>query len=155
MAEVKNGEMRMIDVGNKEETDRVAVASGHIRMKAGTLRVVMEGNAPKGDIIGAARFAGIMAAKRTCELIPLCHQVRLASIEMSLLPDEQLPGIKARAVVKARDRTGVEMEALTAVSAGLLTVYDMLKGIDKEMEISYVRLDRKEGGRSGRYIRRD
>jgi cyclic pyranopterin phosphate synthase len=150
---MKDDEVRMIDIGNKDETDRVAEASGHIFMKPGTLSDLLEGNVPKGNVLAAARLAGIMAAKRTCEFIPLCHPIRLTSIEVSLLPDKKLPGICARAVVRARDRTGVEMEALTAVSAGLLTVYDMLKGIDKEMEIGDIHLDRKEGGRGGRYIR--
>ncbi len=150
---MKDDEVRMIDVGNKDETDRVAEASGHIFMKPGTLRDLLEGNVPKGNVLAAARLAGIMAAKRTCEIIPLCHPIRLTSIEVSFLPDKKLPGINAKAVVRARDRTGVEMEALTAVSAGLLTVYDMLKGIDKEMEIGEIHLDLKEGGRGGCYIR--
>ncbi len=143
----------MVDVGEKEETERIAVASGTIRMKRETLRAVMEGRVPKGDVIGTARLAGIMAAKRTPELIPLCHPVRLTTVEVSMRPDTQLPGIYTEATVRARDRTGVEMEALTAVAIGLLSAYDMLKGIDRTMEIVDVHLDRKEGGRTGRYVR--
>jgi cyclic pyranopterin phosphate synthase len=155
MGERKAGEVRMIDVGEKQESDRIGEASGYINMKADTLQRVLEGKVPKGDILGAARLAAIVAAKKTWELLPLCHPVRLTSVDVNLLPDEKLPGIRVVATARARDRTGVEMEALTAVSVGLLTVYDMLKGIDKSMEISEIHLDRKEGGRSGRYIRGD
>ncbi len=153
MTKAKPGETRMIDVGEKNEMQRSAVATGQIRMKAETLQSLLEGNVPKGDVIGTARIAGILAAKRTWESIPLCHPIRLTSVDVSVTPDGKLPGIRIEATVRAKDRTGVEMEALTAVSVALLTVYDMLKGIDKEMEIEHVHLDRKEGGRSGLYIR--
>jgi cyclic pyranopterin phosphate synthase len=155
MGESKAGEVRMIDVGEKQETDRIGEASGYINMKADTLQRVLEGKVPKGDVLGAARLAAIVAAKKTWELLPLCHPIRLTSVDVNLSPDEELPGIRVVATARARDRTGVEMEALTAVSVGLLTVYDMLKGIDRSMEISAIHLDRKEGGRSGRYIRGD
>jgi len=143
----------MVDVGSKEETDRRAVASGHIRMGPGTFQRLLDGDLPKGDVLGTARIAGITAAKRAWEIIPLCHPVRLTGIEMELLPDGDLPGVRVRASVRAKDRTGVEMEALTAVSIGLLTIYDMLKGIDREMEFGNIRLDRKSGGRRGDYVR--
>jgi cyclic pyranopterin phosphate synthase len=155
MTKAKPGETRMIDIGGKDETERIAVASGQIRMKAETLKILLEGGVPKGDVVGTARVAGILAAKRTWESIPLCHPIRLTSIDVSVIPDKELPGIRIEGIVRARDRTGVEMEALYAVSVGLLTVYDMLKGIDKEMEIKHVHLDRKEGGRGGLYIRGD
>ena len=153
MTDANSGPPRMIDVGGKEETKRIAAASGRIRMKAETLRRVLAGDVPKGDVAGTARVAGIMAAKRTWDIVPLCHPIRLTAVDMSVTPDEELPGIRIEAAVAGTDRTGVEMEALTAVSVGLLTVYDMLKGIDRGMEIGPVRLDRKEGGRGGRYVR--
>ncbi len=155
MVDNKPGEVRMIDVGEKKETERVAVASGRIGLRAGTLRKVLEGHVPKGDVVGTARLAAIIAAKRAWEIIPLCHPIRLTSVEVSVEPDEKMPGIRVVATVRALDRTGVEMEALTAVSVGLLTVYDMLKGIDSSMEMGAIHLDRKEGGRSGRYVRGD
>ncbi len=155
MGEKPSGDVKMIDVGPKEDTERVATASGRIHMKAGTLACLVDGNLPKGDALGAARVAGIMAAKKTWETIPLCHPIRLTSVDLSMRVDRDMPGVEARGVVRARDRTGVEMEALTAVSVGLLTLYDMLKGIDMGMEIGEIHLDSKKGGRSGYYSRMD
>lgn len=145
----------MVDVGGKVESGRRAVASGRIRMQPETLEAIRAGNVPKGDVLGTARLAGILAAKRTPDWIPLCHPIRLTAVEVSLNEEERLPGVSVRSEVRAMDRTGVEMEALAAVSAALLTVYDMLKGIDRAMEIGAIRLDRKEGGRSGLYVRRE
>ena len=143
------GEARMVDVTSKDETVRSAVAEGRIRMAATTLAAIVAGDAPKGDVLGTARLAGIQAAKRTADLIPLCHALPGASASVELLPDPELPGVVARAEVRYRGRTGVEMEALTAVAVALLTVYDMAKGLDRGMLLEGVRLLRKEGGRSG------
>lgn len=141
------GRARMVDVGGKAETQRVAVALGKIRMNAATLAALRDGTAPKGDVLAVARIAGIMAAKRTAELIPLCHPLALdaVSVEFAFLDD----GVEARATASLTGRTGVEMEALTAVSVALLTVYDMAKAIDKGMVIEGVRLIEKRGGKSG------
>jgi cyclic pyranopterin phosphate synthase len=143
----------MVDVGEKAETGRIAVASGRIRMHPETLEAIRHGAVPKGDVLGTARLAGILAAKRTPEWIPLCHPIRLTGVEVTVTEDDGLPGLSVRAEVRAMDRTGVEMEALAAVAAALLTAYDMVKGIDRAMEIGPIRLDRKEGGRSGLYVR--
>ncbi|KUR71131.1 molybdenum cofactor biosynthesis protein MoaC [Novosphingobium fuchskuhlense] len=141
------GRARMVDVGGKAETQRVAVALGRIRMNAATLAALRDGTAPKGDVLAVARIAGIMAAKRTAELIPLCHPLALdaVSVEFAFVGD----GVEARATASLTGRTGVEMEALTAVSVALLTVYDMAKAIDKGMVISEIRLVEKRGGKSG------
>ncbi len=141
------GRARMVDVGGKPETQRVASALGRIRMNAATLAALRDGTAPKGDVLAVARIAGIMAAKRTAELIPLCHPLALdaVSIEFAFVED----GVEARATASLTGRTGVEMEALTAVSVALLTVYDMAKAIDKGMVIDGVRLIEKRGGKSG------
>jgi len=139
----------MVDVGAKDETDRTAVAEGTLVLAPATLAAVRAGRLPKGDPLVVAQVAGIQGAKRTSELIPLCHPLALTSVELALELDEALPGIRALATVRVRGRTGVEMEALTAVSVALLSAYDMLKGIDRGMEIRGVRLLRKEGGRSG------
>ncbi len=141
------GRARMVDVGGKAETQRVAVALGRIRMNAATLAALRDGTAPKGDVLAVARIAGIMAAKRTAELIPLCHPLALdaVSVEFAFVDD----GVEARATASLTGRTGVEMEALTAVSVALLTVYDMAKAIDKAMVIEGVRLIEKRGGKSG------
>jgi cyclic pyranopterin monophosphate synthase len=141
------GRARMVDVGGKPETQRVAVALGRIRMNAATLAALRDGKTPKGDVLAVARVAGIMAAKRTGELIPLCHPLALdaVSVEFAFVED----GIEARATASLTGRTGVEMEALTAVSVSLLTVYDMAKAIDKGMIIEGVRLIEKRGGKSG------
>lgn len=143
------GNPRMVDVGEKAVTERAAVAEGWIRMQPATLAAVRAGRTPKGNALLVAQLAGIMASKRTAELIPLCHPLPLTAVEVELTPDESLPGVRARATARVRARTGVEMEALTAVSAALLTVYDMCKALERGMEIGGVRLRSKRGGRSG------
>jgi cyclic pyranopterin monophosphate synthase len=145
----EQGRPRMVDVGGKEVTRRAAVAEGAIRMEAGTLAAIRAGGTAKGDVLQVAQLAGITGAKRTADLIPLCHPLPLTSVEVELVPDEGLPGVRARATARVEARTGVEMEALTAVSCALLTVYDMCKALDRGMVIGEVRLLRKEGGRSG------
>jgi cyclic pyranopterin monophosphate synthase len=147
----RRGEARMVDVGEKPETVRVAIAEGQVTMTRATLRTILAGDAKKGDVLGAARIAGIMAAKRTHELIPLCHPLPVSQIAVDLTPDEALPGLAVRATVKVTGKTGVEMEALTAVSVACLTVYDMAKAIDRGMLIGGIRLVEKSGGKSGRY----
>ncbi len=147
------GRAHMVDVGAKEVTARVAVASGHVRMLPETLTHVTQGTTKKGDVLGVARLAGIMAAKRTADLIPLCHPLPLTHVAVDLVPDPALPGIRITAEVRTTGKTGVEMEALTAVSAAALTVYDMLKAVEKSMEIGAIAVDRKEGGKSGSYRR--
>ena len=141
----------MVDVSEKAVTERVALAEGKVIMKPKTLDIVRKGNAKKGDVLGVARIAGIMAAKRTHELIPLCHPLAIAKVEVDLTPNAKLPGIDVRARVNISGKTGVEMEALTAVSVACLTVYDMVKGIDRGMRIENIRLIEKSGGRSGHY----
>ncbi len=147
------GEASMVDVGDKAETVRIATAEGHVRMLPDTLALILAGNAKKGDVIGTARIAGIMAAKRTHELIPLCHPLLLDKVAVDIVPDESLPGLRVQATVRVSGRTGVEMEALTAVSVACLTIYDMAKAVDREMTISDIRLTAKSGGRSGDYRR--
>lgn len=141
------GRARMVDVGGKAETQRVAVALGTIRMNPATLAALRDGTAPKGDVLAVARIAGIMAAKRTAELIPLCHPLALDAVSVEFAFVEN--GVEARATASLTGRTGVEMEALTAVSVALLTVYDMAKAIDKAMVLEGVRLIEKRGGKSG------
>jgi cyclic pyranopterin monophosphate synthase len=143
------GRPRMVDVTDKDVTDRRAVAEGRILMEAETLRRILEGRTSKGDPIQVAELAGVMGAKRTAELIPLCHTLPGVSVRVTLEPDETGPGIRAIAEARVADRTGVEMEALTAVAVALLTVYDMVKAIDRGMRIEGIRLVAKEGGRSG------
>ena len=143
------GRPSMVDVSEKATTDRVAVAEGCIRMARATMEALREGRGPKGDALQVAQLAGIMAGKRTGELIPLCHVLPDASVEVELSIDEGLPGVTARATARVHGRTGVEMEALTAVALALLTVYDMAKALDRGMTIESVRLLSKEGGRSG------
>ena len=145
----ESGAPRMVDVGDKGVTTRVAVAEGTIRMAPATLAAILAGETPKGSVLTVAQLAGIMAAKRTADLIPLCHPLALSSVKVTLEPDEALPGIRSRAQVRVDGKTGVEMEALTAVSVSLLTVYDMCKALDRGMEMGGIRLLRKEGGRSG------
>lgn len=145
----ETGAAHMVDVGGKADTKRVAVAEGHVKMLPATLKAVREGNAPKGDVLGTARIAGIQAAKRTAELIPLCHPLALTKIAVDLVPDEALPGIRITAQVELTGKTGVEMEALTAVSVAALTIYDMAKALEKSMEIGAIRLTSKTGGKSG------
>jgi cyclic pyranopterin phosphate synthase len=147
----QKGEAHMVDVGGKAETARVAIAEGHVVMQAQTLAVVRDGEAKKGDVLGTARLAGIMAAKRAHELIPLCHPLLLTKISVDLSIDEALPGVRVRAEVGLTAKTGVEMEALTAVSVACLTVYDMVKAVDRAMHIEGVRLVHKSGGKSGSY----
>jgi cyclic pyranopterin monophosphate synthase len=144
-----DGEARMIDVSDKAATDRVAIAEGRVRMAASTLATILAGDAKKGDVIGAARIAGIMAAKRTADLIPLCHPVGLTKISVDITPARALPGLTVRAEARCVGQTGVEMEAMTAVSVACLTVYDMAKAIDRGMSIEAVRLIEKRGGKSG------
>ncbi|RAP42678.1 molybdenum cofactor biosynthesis protein C [Rhodovulum viride] len=145
------GRAHMVDVSDKSETARLAVATGWVRMAPETLALVRAGSAKKGDVIGVARLAGIMGAKKTSDLIPLCHPLPITRVAVDLTPDESLPGLRIEATVKTTGRTGVEMEALTAVSTAALTVYDMLKAAEKGMEIGGIRLKLKEGGKSGRY----
>jgi cyclic pyranopterin monophosphate synthase len=145
------GEARMVDVSEKPATRRVAIAEGQVRMAAATLSAILAGDAKKGDVIGAARIAGIMAAKKTSELIPLCHPISLDAIVVDIARDEALPGLKVRAEARCVGPTGVEMEALTAVAVACLTVYDMAKAIDRGMSIEGVRLIEKRGGKSGEW----
>jgi cyclic pyranopterin phosphate synthase len=147
------GEAHMVDVGGKAETVRIAVAEGAIRMLPETLELIVSGNAKKGDVIGTARIAGIMAAKKTSDLIPLCHPLLISKVSVEIAPDPALPGLRVEATVKIAGKTGVEMEALTAVSVACLTLYDMAKAADKGMEIIDIRLKTKSGGKSGDYIR--
>jgi cyclic pyranopterin phosphate synthase len=147
------GQAWMVDVGGKDETARRAVAAGTIRMLPATLALVQSGTAKKGDVLGVARIAAIQAAKRTWELIPLCHPIALTALEVQFEVDEAHSLVACRAVAECRGRTGVEMEALTAVSAGLLTIYDMCKAVDRGMTIGDIRLLGKEGGKSGRWVR--
>ena len=144
----------MVDVAAKPVTDRTAVAEGAVVMAAKTLAMVMAGDAKKGDVIGTARIAGIMAAKRTHELIPLCHPIGLSKVTVDIVPDEALPGLRVTATTKVAERTGVEMEALTAVAVACLTIYDMAKAVDRGMEITGIRLVEKRGGRSGTWKRK-
>ncbi|WP_266018072.1 cyclic pyranopterin monophosphate synthase MoaC [Brucella intermedia] len=145
----QSGAANMVDVGSKDETERQAVAEGSVRMKPETLALILEGNAAKGDVIGTARLAGIMAAKKTSDLIPLCHPLMLTKVAVEIEPDHTLPGLRVRALAKLKGRTGVEMEALTAVSVTCLTIYDMAKAVDKHMEIGGIRVIEKSGGKSG------
>lgn len=146
----EQGNARMVDVGEKAETQREAVASGMILMQPETVARLLAGDVPKGDVFAVARVAGIMAAKRTPELIPLCHTLMLTHVSVTLYPDPEAGGVRIEATVRTTGRTGVEMEALTAVSAAALTVYDMCKAIDTTMEIGAIRLLRKTGGSKAR-----
>jgi cyclic pyranopterin phosphate synthase len=148
-----SGEAHMVDVGAKAETERVAVAEGSVLMQAGTLAAIQAGNARKGDVLATARIAGIMAAKKAHELIPLCHPLLLTNVAVEIEPDEALPGLRVSATVRVRGKTGVEMEALTAVSVACLTIYDMAKAVDRGMTISGIRLVEKRGGKSGTWRR--
>ena len=145
------GAAHMVDVSDKAVTARVATAEGWVRMAPETFALITEGNAKKGDVIGVARLAGIMGAKKTPELIPLCHPLPVTKVSVDLEPDADLPGLRITATVKTTGQTGVEMEALTAVSTAALTVYDMVKAVDKAMEIGGIRVILKDGGKSGRY----
>ena len=145
------GDAHMVDVSEKAVTSRVAKAESYIKMTPETLDIITEGRAKKGDVLGVARLAGIMAAKRTADLIPLCHPLPITKVSVDLTPDTALPGIRILATVKTTGQTGVEMEALTAASVTALTVYDMAKAVDKAMEIGGTRVVLKDGGKSGRY----
>ncbi len=146
-----SGEAHMVDVGSKEATERSATASGRIIMHAETLQMILEGNARKGDVIGTARIAGIMAGKKTSGLIPLCHPLALNQISVDIEPDETLPGLVVTASARLNGKTGVEMEALTACSVALLTLYDMAKAVDRGMRITEIRVTEKSGGKSGHW----
>lgn len=145
------GRARMVDISAKPATARIAVARGEVRMAPETLALIVENRAGKGDVLGVARLAGIMAAKRTADLIPLCHPLAIAEVTLDLAADPALPGIRIEAAVKTTGPTGVEMEALTAVSVAALTVYDMVKAADKAMVIGAIRVVLKDGGKSGRH----
>ncbi|WP_299597232.1 cyclic pyranopterin monophosphate synthase MoaC [uncultured Tateyamaria sp.] len=145
------GAAHMVDVSDKDVTDRIAVAETWVKMKPETFDIITEGRAKKGDVIGVARLAGIMGAKRTADLIPLCHPLPITKVSVDLTPDAALPGLRITATVKTTGQTGVEMEALTAASTAALTVYDMAKAVDKGMEIGGLRVVLKDGGKSGRY----
>jgi cyclic pyranopterin monophosphate synthase len=146
-----DGEARMVDVSDKAATDRIAIAEGRVRMAAATLATILAGDAKKGDVVGVARIAGIMAAKKTSDLIPLCHPVALTKVLVDISPDQALPGLAVRAEARCVGPTGVEMEAMTAVSIACLTIYDMGKAIDRGMSIESVKLIEKRGGKSGEW----
>jgi cyclic pyranopterin monophosphate synthase len=145
------GEARMVDVSAKAATERTAVAEGRVVMSEATLALIVSGNAKKGDVLATARIAGIMAAKRTAELIPLCHPLALSKVTLDISPDPKLPGCLVRATVKVTGPTGVEMEALTAVSVTCLTIYDMIKAVERGTRIEGIHLVEKSGGKSGHY----
>ena len=145
------GQAHMVDVSDKDVTDRIAVAEGYIIMTPATLSLVTHGRATKGDVLGIARLAGIMGAKKTAELIPLCHPLPITKVTVDLTPDPSLPGVSIIATVKTTGQTGVEMEALTAVSTAALTVHDMVKAVQKNLEMGGIRVTLKDGGKSGRF----
>ena len=145
------GDAHMVDVSDKAVTSRIATAEGHVTMAQETFEVISEGRAKKGDVLSVARLAGIMGAKKTPELIPLCHPLPVTKVAVELTLDPDLPGVRIEATVKTIGQTGVEMEALTAVSTAALTVYDMAKAVDKAMAIGGIRVTLKDGGKSGRY----
>ena len=145
------GDAHMVDVSEKAVTSRIAIAVGNIKMTRETFDIIKEGRAKKGDVLAVARLAGIMGAKETARLIPLCHPLPITKVAVDLVLDEALPGVRIEATVKTTGQTGVEMEALTAVNVAGLTIYDMCKAVDKEMEIGGIRVVLKDGGKSGRY----
>lgn len=149
----ENGEAHMVDVGTKDMTNRKAVAEGRIVMSSETLKMIQQGTHKKGDVLSIARIAGIMAAKKTAELVPLCHPLMLTSVNVEFKPDDSAIGIICRATTRTTERTGVEMEALTAVQVALLTIYDMCKAVDRGMEMHSIRLTHKSGGKSGEWNR--
>jgi cyclic pyranopterin phosphate synthase len=149
----ETGAARMVDVGGKADTQREATAEGCVIMRPETLAMILSGNAKKGDVLAAARIAGIMAAKKTHEIIPLCHLLMITKVSVEISADSALPGLRVSALVKVSGKTGVEMEALTAVSAACLTIYDMAKAVDRGMVISQISLKTKSGGKSGPYQR--
>lgn len=146
-----DGHAHMVDVSDKAVTSRIATAENYIKMQRETFDIITQGRAKKGDVLGVARLAGIMAAKKTSDLIPLCHPLPITSVSVDLVPDAALPGVRITATVKTTGQTGVEMEALTAASVTALTVYDMSKAVDKTMEIGGLRVTLKDGGKSGRH----
>jgi cyclic pyranopterin phosphate synthase len=148
----ESGRVQMVDVGEKSDTERVAMAKGEVQMQPETLRLITEGNAPKGDVLATAQIAGIMAAKRTPDLIPLCHSLQLTKVDVGFNIDEATSRIEITATVRCRGKTGVEMEALTAVSVAALTIYDMAKAVEKTMRIGNIHLVRKSGGKSGDFV---
>jgi cyclic pyranopterin phosphate synthase len=147
----RSGEAHMVDVSAKDKTERVAIAEGLVVMRKATLDLVLKGNAKKGDVLGAARIAGIMAAKRTHDLIPLCHPLPVSQVAVDIAPEPKLPGLRVTATVRVSGQTGVEMEALPAVSVACLTIYDMVKAAERGMRIEGIRLIEKRGGKSGHY----
>ena len=151
----EQGRARMVDVSEKEVTSRIAVARGTIRMAADTLALIRQGKVEKGDVFSVARVAGIMAAKKTSELIPMCHPLNISAIEIELMPQDEPPRVDIEASVRVSGKTGVEMEAMTAVAAAGLTIYDMCKAVDREMTIGEIRLVKKSGGKSGTFSRKE
>ena len=149
----EQGRVRMVDVTGKDVTRRVAVAQGVVTMRAETLAAIAEGHIPKGDVLTVARIAGIMAAKKTSELIPMCHPLNISGVDVKLTPRESPPSVEIEATVRISGRTGVEMEALTAVSVAGLTIYDMCKAVDRDMTVGEIRLMHKSGGKSGTFER--
>jgi|ERR1700756_2352459 cyclic pyranopterin monophosphate synthase len=149
------GRARMVDVSDKEVTSRVAVARGAIQMRPETLELILKGKVEKGDVFSVARVAGIMAAKKTPDLIPMCHPLAITSVKVDLTPAENPTRVEIEAIVRVSGKTGVEMEAMTAVSVAALTIYDMCKAVDREMSIGEIRLVKKSGGKSGTFIRRE
>ena len=147
----RDGQAHMVDVSEKNATHRIATATGKVLMTRATLDLIMSGHAKKGDVLGVARLAGIMAAKKTADLIPLCHPLMLTKVSLTLTPDPTLCGVLLEETVKTSGQTGVEMEALTAVSVACLTIYDMVKAVEREMQITDIRLILKDGGKSGLY----
>ena len=151
----EQGRARMVDVSEKEITSRMAIARGAIHMRAETLALILEDKIEKGDVFSVARVAGIMAAKKTSELIPMCHPLNITSVEIDLTPRQEPARVEIEASVRVSGKTGVEMEAMTAVSVAGLTIYDMCKAVDREMAISEIRLVKKSGGKSGTFIRKE
>ncbi len=149
----QSGEAHMVDVGEKAVTNRIAISDGFIRMQAETLELIMAGGHKKGDVLAIARIAGIMASKKTAELIPLCHPLPITHVEINLIPDPEASGVRCQTTVKTSGRTGVEMESLCATQIALLTIYDMCKAIDRGMVIESVKLLKKSGGKSGHWQR--
>jgi len=148
----ESGTARMVDVGAKVDSERIAIAAGEVLMRPETLRLIQDGALKKGDVIAVARIAGIMAAKRTAELIPLCHPIALTHLDVEITPDAMRPVLMIQATARTIGKTGVEMEALTAVSVAALTIYDMAKAVDREMHIQNIRLLEKHGGKSGDFV---
>jgi cyclic pyranopterin phosphate synthase len=151
----EQGRARMVDVSEKDITSRIAIARGTIHMRPETLALILEDKIEKGDVFAVARVAGIMAAKKTSELIPMCHPLNITSVEIDLTPNEKRARVDIEAAVRVNGKTGVEMEAMTAVSAAALTIYDMCKAVDREMTVNDIRLVKKSGGKSGTFIRKE